>query len=77
MRKLLGKYIESDSDKGGGEPRFIGTRIAVEDALCYVKIGKTFEWISENYRAQFPPEAVAEVVEPASKIFINESYSEL
>jgi uncharacterized protein (DUF433 family) len=34
MRKALGKYIESDSEKGAGELRFIGTRIAV--ALEYV-----------------------------------------
>ncbi|MDX2128516.1 MAG: DUF433 domain-containing protein [Chloroherpetonaceae bacterium] len=67
MRKILGKYIESDSEKGNGELRFIGTRIAVADALFYVSKGKTFQSISEKYNSLIPPEAVAEAVELAIK----------
>jgi len=62
----LGKYIESDSEKGGGELRFIGTRIPVRFALEYVADGKTFEWISNNFDKRFPSEAVAEAVSLAT-----------
>jgi uncharacterized protein (DUF433 family) len=72
MHKTLGKYIESDTEKGSGEWRFIGTRIAVADALHYVAKGKKFEDVSKGYNALFPPEAVAEAVELAAKFLTDE-----
>jgi uncharacterized protein (DUF433 family) len=69
MKKMLGKYIESDSEKGGGEPRFIGTRLAVSDVLDYVKLGHSFEWIADNFDNRITKEAVAEAVTLAAKAF--------
>jgi uncharacterized protein (DUF433 family) len=72
MRKFVSEHIYLETEIS--ELRFVGTRIAVADALEYVALGKSFQWISENYNNLFPPQAVAEAVELAAHI-ISDEYS--
>ncbi len=71
MKKILGKYIESDSEKGSGELRFIGTRIAVEDALHLVQIGYTPEKVALAYHGLILKEAVEEAIALAANTLLE------
>lgn len=72
MKTMIGKGIFSDPKVGGDELRFIGTRIAVSDALETVADGYSFEETSKQYHYRIPPEAIAEAVELAAKFFADE-----
>jgi uncharacterized protein (DUF433 family) len=71
MRKELGKYIVSDTDICGGAPTFAGTRIPVSDALHYLALGHSFEWIAEAYNYLIEAAAIAEAVELANQALIT------
>ncbi len=75
MKQILGKYIESDSEKGSGELRFIGTRIAVEDALHLVQIGYTPEKVAAAYHDLILAEAVEEAIVLATNALIQYTFN--
>jgi uncharacterized protein (DUF433 family) len=70
-RKLLGRYIVTDSQICHGQPTFHGTRIMVAQVLEQVASGMAWEAIVEEWRGSVSTEAIAEAVRLAMQAFID------
>lgn len=70
-RKILGRYIVSDSEICHGKLTFLGSRILVDDVLDMVSTGRDWESISKAWGGKVSKEAIAEAVQLARQAFLD------
>src|SRR4051794_17000147 len=74
-RKLVASYIIADPEICGGQPTFRGTRIMVWQVLSMIAAGMDWEAISQEWRGKVSPEAIAEAVQLARRVFVEQAPS--
>lgn len=70
-RKILGRYIVSDSKICHGQLTFAGTRILVEDVLYMVGEGMDWKEIVRQWRSSITEEGIAEAVNLSRRAFLD------
>jgi uncharacterized protein (DUF433 family) len=68
-KKIVGRYIVTDSRICHGQPTFRGTRILVADVLEQVAAGMAWKSIVEEWRGSITEEAIAESIMLAREMF--------
>ncbi len=68
-KKLVGRYVVTDSKICHGEPTFRGTRILVADVLEQVATGMAWSSIVDEWRGSITEDAIAEAVRLANEAF--------
>ena len=71
QRKMIGRYIVTDSEICHGKPTFRGTRIMVWQVLEQVYSGMAWETIVKEWRGRVTKDAIAKAVRLASQAFIE------
>lgn len=72
-RKALGHYVVADPEICHGRLTIKGTRILVEDLLCYVADGKDWDWICSAFDGKVSRDAIAEAVRLAGDALVRET----
>ncbi len=70
QRSQIGRFIVADPEVCHGKLTFDGTRILVRTILAYLAIGKSIDWILNEW-PQLPREAVEEALQLAASALLE------